>query len=224
MSEHTRERYDRMKRLVDALAALVGLIILSPVILIVGILVRLRLGSPIIFSQARPGLGGDVFKLYKFRTMRNVDEASGLVSDEQRMSDFGRALRSTSLDELPTLLNVLKGDMSIVGPRPLLVRYLERYSPEQARRHEVRPGVTGLAQVSGRNALSWENKFALDVQYVDTRTPRVDLAIVWATLFSVAQRRDVAAPGQATMSEFLGSQEHSPTGNAHNSSEPPEMQ
>lgn len=204
MSAFDPPTYDRVKRLADALAALVGLIVLSPVFVLVAILVRIRLGSPVIFTQERPGLNAEIFKLYKFRTMRNIDEGAGFVSDEQRMTSFGRALRSSSIDELPTLLNVLKGEMSVVGPRPLLVRYLARYSPEQARRHEVRPGVTGLAQVSGRNSLSWAEKFVLDVKYVDSRSLGVDLHILYRTFRSVARREGISQTGRATVDEFRG--------------------
>lgn len=204
MSGALSTHYDLAKRVGDIVVAATGLIVFSPVLLVVALLVRVQLGTPIIFSQERPGLGGKIFRLYKFRTMKNVDLASGLVTDQQRMNEFGSVLRSTSLDELPTLFNVLKGDMSIVGPRPLLVRYLPRYTSDQARRHDVRPGVTGLAQVSGRNALSWDDKFALDVLYVDTRSLLVDLNIMWRTVSAVTRRENISAPGETTMSEFQG--------------------
>jgi lipopolysaccharide/colanic/teichoic acid biosynthesis glycosyltransferase len=173
--------YDVLKRALDVCAAIVGLIVLSPVILVTTIIVRANLGSPVLFTQQRPGRGGRVFRLYKFRSMRNVDESRNWVSDEQRLTRFGRVLRSTSLDELPSLWNVLRGDMSVVGPRPLLVEYLPRYTPEQARRHEVRPGITGLAQVSGRNTVRWEDRFALDVRYVDSRSLALDARILLQT-------------------------------------------
>jgi lipopolysaccharide/colanic/teichoic acid biosynthesis glycosyltransferase len=158
----------------------------------------------VLFRQQRPGKDGEVCELVKFRTMLPLDPDRGLVTDEDRMTGFGAFLRSTSLDELPTLWNVLKGDMSRVGPRPRLVQYLERYSPEQARRHEVRPGVTGLAQVSGRNAITWDAKFAKDVEYVDQRSLSLDLSIVWRTLIQVFRRHGIAAEGNVTMPEFTG--------------------
>ncbi|MDX2377630.1 sugar transferase [Microbacterium sp. LRZ72] len=194
--------FDFAKRLFDVFASAAALVALTPVILFVAALVAINLGCPVIFRQGRPGLRGRVFTLYKFRSMRNPDAAKGLVSDEQRLTRFGRMLRSTSLDELPTLWNVLKGDMSLVGPRPLLVEYLERYSPEQARRHEVRPGVTGLAQVSGRNSLSWEEKFRIDVEYVDARNATLDTQILWRTARAVVLRRGISHDGHATMAKF----------------------
>ena len=196
--------YDSVKRVLDILAASVGLIVASPVLAVVAVLVAANLGRPVLFTQDRPGRNGRVFRLYKFRTMKSVDQARSLVTDGQRLTEFGRVLRSTSLDELPTLINVFKGDMSIVGPRPLLVQYLDRYTPLQARRHEVRPGITGLAQVSGRNALSWEEKFALDVQYVDKLSFLLDVIILVQTLRAVAVREGVTAEGDATMPEFGG--------------------
>ncbi|UXW87679.1 sugar transferase [Microbacterium azadirachtae] len=183
-------------------AAVVALVVLSPVMLAVAMLVAMRLGRPVIFVQPRPGRDGRIFLLRKFRSMRDVDEASGLISDADRLTPFGRKLRSTSLDELPSLWNVLRGDMSVVGPRPLLVEYLPKYTPVQARRHEVRPGITGLAQVSGRNALSWEDKFALDVEYVDNRSLKLDARIIIATIRSVVAREGISAEGQATMTKF----------------------
>lgn len=197
--------YDAVKRGLDIVASLIAMVVLSPVIVATAIAVRVNLGSPVLFTQPRPGRHGNVFRLYKFRSMRNVDESRGLVTDEQRLTRFGSLLRSTSLDELPSLLNVLRGEMSIVGPRPLLVEYLPRYSPEQARRHEVRPGVTGLAQVSGRNTLTWEDKFRIDVAYVDRRSFRMDVQILAATIRSVFAREGISAPGEATMSRFEGS-------------------
>ena len=197
-----RRPYDVAKRALDAAASAVGLVVLSPVILVTALVVRLNLGSPVLFTQLRPGRGGRVFRLYKFRSMRNVDESRGLVTDEQRLTRFGRVLRSTSLDELPSLLNVLHGDMSVVGPRPLLVEYLPRYTPEQARRHEVRPGITGLAQVNGRNTVEWEQRFALDVQYVDRRSLALDARILVDTVRSVVAREGISAEGHVTMRKF----------------------
>ncbi|MEW1961046.1 sugar transferase [Microbacterium sp. NPDC077644] len=194
--------YDAVKRGLDAAAAAVVLVVLSPVILITALVVWLNLGGPVLFTQLRPGRGERVFRLYKFRSMRSVDEARGLVTDEQRLTKFGRILRATSLDELPSLWNVLNGDMSIVGPRPLLVEYLPLYSPTQARRHEVRPGITGLAQVSGRNAVAWEQRFALDVKYVDERSIALDARILAATVRSVLVREGISAEGHVTMRKF----------------------
>ena len=182
----------------------VRLIVLSPVFAVVAVLVAANLGRPVLFKQDRPGRNGRVFRLYKFRTMKNIDQVRSLVTDGQRLTEFGRVLRSTSLDELPTLINVFKGDMSIVGPRPLLVQYLDRYTPLQARRNEVRPGITGLAQVSGRNALAWDEKFKLDVQYVDKRSFLLDAIILLQTLRAVVVREGVTAEGDATMPEFGG--------------------
>lgn len=205
MSSHNETRpYDFVKRLGDVVTASLGLVVLSPVLAVTAFLVAVNLGRPVFFAQDRPGKGGRIFRLYKFRTMRNVDVERGLVTDGQRLTSFGRALRSTSLDELPTLVNVLRGDMSLVGPRPLLVQYLDRYTSEQARRHEVRPGITGLAQVSGRNELDWSKKFELDVDYVDGRSFAVDLRILVRTFTSVVTRQGVSARDHATMSEFLG--------------------
>ena len=198
-------RYDTVKRGVDVLAAALGLAVTAPVQLATAGLVLATMSSPVLFRQPRPGKDGEVFELVKFRTMRHPDATR--TSDADRLTAVGRFLRATSLDELPTLLNVLKGEMSLVGPRPLLVEYLDRYTPEQARRHEVRPGVTGLAQVSGRNGLSWEQKFALDVRYVDTRSFAGDVAILAKTLLQVVRRAGVSAPGHATMAEFVGSDE-----------------
>lgn len=194
--------YARLKRAIDFLVGGSALLLSAPVQAVIALLVFRKLGSPVIFKQPRPGLDGEIFELRKFRTMVEVDEARGLVTDEQRLTPFGRALRSTSMDELPTLWNVVRGDMSLVGPRPLLVRYLARYTPEQQRRHEVRPGVTGLAQVSGRNALSWNEKFALDVEYVDTASLRLDLRILSQTLSKVLRREGISASDDATMPEF----------------------
>lgn len=194
--------YDVVKRGLDIVASAVALVVLSPVIVATAVMVAVKLGRPIVFAQDRPGKDGRIFTLYKFRSMRSVDESRGWVTDADRLTPFGLRLRSTSLDELPSLWNVLRGDMSIVGPRPLLVEYLERYTPEQARRHEVRPGVTGLAQVSGRNAISWESKFAQDVRYVDRRSVGLDLRIVVATIASVVKREGISAEGHVTMSKF----------------------
>ncbi|GGM42575.1 sugar transferase [Microbacterium saperdae] len=202
MSQRMPRPYDALKRALDIVTAAVGLVVLSPVILVTAIAVRVNLGSPVLFSQPRPGRNGRVFRLYKFRSMRNVDAARGWISDEQRLTRFGRVLRSTSLDELPSLWNVLRGDMSVVGPRPLLVEYLPRYSPEQARRHEVRPGITGLAQVNGRNTVDWEQRFALDVRYVDSRSLALDARILIGTVRSVVVREGISAEGHATMRKF----------------------
>ncbi|MGW9156993.1 sugar transferase [Microbacterium sp. NPDC055665] len=199
----TRVRpYDVLKRGLDLVVSAVALVLLSPVIVATAVLVAVKLGRPVVFAQARPGKDGRIFTLYKFRSMRSVDEARGWVTDADRLTPFGVRLRSTSLDELPSLWNVLRGDMSIVGPRPLLVEYLERYTPEQARRHEVRPGITGLAQVTGRNAISWESKFRQDVRYVDRRSAGLDLRIVLATIGSVLKRDGISAEGHVTMSKF----------------------
>lgn len=195
-----------MKRLFDALAAILGLMLVWPLILFLAILVRLKLGSPVVFSQVRPGLAGKPFRMYKFRTMTDEkDEKGELLPDEVRLTAFGRFLRSTSLDELPELWNVLKGEMSLVGPRPLLMEYLPLYSAEQARRHEARPGITGLAQVNGRNAISWEDKFRLDVWYVDNQSLWLDIRILWMTVRKVLVREGIAAAGEATTTKFTGS-------------------
>ncbi|HWR05026.1 MAG TPA: sugar transferase [Humidesulfovibrio sp.] len=188
------------KRLLDLALVLPGLLLLAPVMLATALLVRVNLGPGVLFRQLRPGLHGKPFAILKFRTMRD-----GTGTDAERLTPFGRFLRSTSLDELPELLNVLAGHMSLVGPRPLLMQYLPRYSPEQSRRHEALPGITGWAQVNGRNALSWEERFALDVWYVDNRSLWLDLRILGRTVWAVLSRRGVSAPGQATMDEFRGS-------------------
>ena len=197
-----RRAYDPVKRVLDVASAGVLLVVTLPVQLVVAVLVAVRLGRPVLFAQPRPGKGGKVFTLYKFRSMKDVDVARGLVRDEDRLTPFGRRLRATSLDELPTLVNVLVGDMSMVGPRPLLVEYLARYTPEQARRHEVRPGVTGLAQVRGRNSISWEEKFALDVQYVEQRSFALDARVLWSTVAVVFRQHGISSNGHATMPEF----------------------
>ena len=197
--------YDRYKRAGDAAIASLALVLTLPVQAVVAGLVAVKLGRPVLFEQSRPGLHGEAFTLFKFRTMKSPNPARGLISDEHRLTAFGRALRATSLDELPTLYNVIRGDMSLIGPRPLLVQYLSRYSPEQARRHEVRPGITGLAQASGRNALSWEQKFTLDVYYVDHRSLALDLSILVKTVRALIVRDGISAADNVTMPEFLGS-------------------
>ena len=185
--------------------ALLGLIILSPLLLVIAILVRIKLGSPVIFKQPRPGLNEEIFTLYKFRTMTDErDENGELLPDEVRLTSFGKFLRSTSLDELPELWNILKGEMSFVGPRPLLVEYLSLYNDEQRHRHEVRPGLTGLAQVSGRNAISWEEKFQLDCQYVHQVTFRGDLSILAKTVWAVFKQEGISSETSMTMEEFEG--------------------
>ncbi len=192
-------------RFFDLIVTIIGLFILLPFLLLLGLLVRFKLGSPIFFRQQRPGLHGKPFMMYKFRTMTDERDVSGnLLPDADRLPPFGRFLRSSSLDELPELLNVLKGNMSLVGPRPLLMQYLPLYNPEQARRHEVRPGITGWAQVNGRNAISWEDKFKLDVWYVDHRSFWLDLKILWMTFHKVFKREGISQDGQATMEPFKG--------------------
>lgn len=198
------EKY--IKRPQDFCCALLAIIVLSPVMLITAIFVRVKLGAPVLFTQERPGKDGKIFKIYKFRTMTSArDENGNLLPDEERLTFFGKKLRSTSLDELPELFNMLKGDMSIVGPRPLLVRYLNRYNEHQARRHDVRPGFTGLAQVHGRNAISWDEKFDWDVKYVDNITFLGDWKIVFKTVGTVLKREGISAANDATMPEFMGS-------------------
>jgi sugar transferase EpsL len=193
------------KRLLDLLVSVTGLIILSPIALILIILVWINLGWPVLFTQERPGYRGKIFKLYKFRSMRNACDKQGKpLPDEQRLTPFGKFLRASSLDELPELFNVLKGEMSLVGPRPLLTAYLERYSPEQARRHDVLPGITGWAQVNGRNAITWDEKFKLDVWYVDHQSFWLDIRIFFMTLGKVFKRESINAPGSATAPEFMG--------------------
>lgn len=199
---------DLIKRLIDIIASLTGLILLSPVLLIVAYLIRKNLGSPVLFRQIRPGKDGKPFEMVKFRSMRDaIDKDGNPLPDNERLTPFGKALRSTSLDELPELWNVLKGEMSLVGPRPLLMEYLPHYDKEQYRRHEVRPGVTGWAQVNGRNALSWEEKFKLDVWYVDHRSVWLDVKILFLTIKKVFIKEGIAAEGEATMNKFTGSKD-----------------
>lgn len=194
-----------VKRILDIIAAVVALLLFLLPILVVALIIRLKLGGPILFVQQRPGRDGKPFKMVKFRTMRDAFDAEGMpLPDAERMTAFGSFLRSSSLDELPELWNVLKGDMSLVGPRPLLMEYLPLYSPEQYRRHEVRPGVTGWAQVNGRNTLSWEEKFRLDVWYVDNRSIWLDCKIIFLTLRKVLVRDGINAEGEATMIKFTG--------------------
>ncbi len=194
-----------IKRAFDICVALLALMILSPVILVVAILVALKLGRPVVFRQVRPGLRGDPFEMVKFRTMTSArDERGELLPDAERMTKFGAFLRNTSLDELPELWNVLKGDMSLVGPRPLLMEYLPLYSKQQYRRHEVRPGITGWAQINGRNAISWEDKFKLDVWYVDNQSLALDIKVLALTVKKVLKKDDISGEGEATMSKFSG--------------------
>lgn len=204
-SRTSQKRVPLSKRLFDIVTAALALIVLSPLLAVLALLVRLKLGSPVIFGQRRPGYRGELFTIYKFRTMLQTRNAVGeLLPDAERLTAFGKLLRSTSLDELPELWNVLKGEMSWVGPRPLLIAYLERYSPEQMRRHDVLPGVTGWAQVNGRNAISWAEKFRLDVWYVDHWSFWLDLKILFMTLGKVLKREAINAPGEATSGEFMG--------------------
>jgi len=196
-----------LKRLFDIFSSVIALLILSPVLIITAIIVRIKTGSPVLFRQERPGLNGKGFIIYKFKTMTDQkDEAGRLLPDEKRLKAFGKFLRSTSLDELPELLNVLKGDMSIVGPRPLMMKYLNRYTPEQARRHEVKPGITGWAQINGRNTVAWEEKFKLDVWYVDNQSFWLDIKIIFITIWQVITRQGVTQEGRATVDEFFGTQ------------------
>ncbi|EGQ8022939.1 sugar transferase [Vibrio vulnificus] len=202
-----------MKRLFDFLVSLTALILLSPIIAIVAWKIRKNLGSPVLFRQTRPGLNGKPFEMVKFRTMKDAVDAQGNpLPDSERMTPFGDKLRNSSLDELPELWNVLKGEMSLVGPRPLLMQYLPLYSPEQARRHEVRPGVTGWAQINGRNAISWEEKFKLDVWYVDNRSFWLDIKILLLTVKKVFVKEGISADGHVTIAPFTG-QEQQGTGN-----------
>lgn len=194
-----------VKRLFDIVVSAIALLVFLPLILILMVLVRIKLGSPVFFTQQRPGKDGKPFQMVKFRSMTTAKDADGnLLPDEQRLPKFGKLLRSTSLDELPELWNVLKGDMSLVGPRPLLMQYLDRYTPEQRRRHDVRPGITGWAQVNGRNNVPWEERFKMDVWYVDNHNLLLDIKILWMTVLKVVKRSDVSQEGHATMTEFMG--------------------
>ena len=201
--------YERfIKRPLDCFLSTGALIVFSPVLLVTAVLVRVKLGSPVLFTQERPGKNEKIFKLYKFRTMTDErDENGELLPDEARLTDFGKALRATSLDELPELINMVKGDMAVVGPRPLLVRYLPRYNAHQARRHEVRPGFTGLAQINGRNGIAWEEKFDWDVRYVDKVTFKGDAGIVLKTVATVLKKEGINSENSATMEEFMGSED-----------------
>ena len=194
-----------MKRFIDIIGATAGLMFFSPILAIAALLILLRMGAPILFRQIRPGLQGRPFQMIKFRTMLDATDRNGNpLPDAERLTGLGKYLRSTSIDELPGLWNVLKGEMSLVGPRPLLMEYLPLYSPEQSRRHQVRPGVTGWAQINGRNALSWDDKFALDVWYVDNQSLGLDAKILWLTMRKVVKRDGISADGEATMSRFTG--------------------
>lgn len=194
-----------IKRVLDILGAAIGLIVFFPILIAISLMILREMGSPVLFRQKRPGRHGKPFQMIKFRTMRDAIDADGRpLPDAERLTKLGRFLRCSSLDELPELWNVLKGEMSLVGPRPLLMEYLPLYSPEQARRHEVRPGVTGWAQVNGRNAISWDEKFALDLWYVDNRSLWLDLKIIWQTIRKVIKRDGISAAGEATMSKFTG--------------------
>ena len=208
--KHNASFYEKyIKRLMDMLLSGLALIVLSPVLLVTAVLVRTKLGSPVIFCQERPGKDEKIFRLYKFRSMTDEkDENGNLLPDEIRLTRFGRLLRSTSLDELPELWNIFRGDMSIVGPRPLLVRYLPRYNEEQKHRHDVRPGLTGWAQINGRNAISWEEKFRLDVWYVRNLRFTTDVKIIFLTVKKVFCREGISSETAATMEEFMGTKEH----------------
>ena len=197
-----------LKRAFDILASLIGLLILLPLLFVLALIVKQKHGSPILFKQTRPGINGKPFTFYKFRTMTNeTDQEGNLLPDKDRLTSFGSFLRKTSLDELPSLFNVIKGDMSLVGPRPLLMQYLPLYNEFQKRRHEVKPGITGWAQVNGRNALSWKKKFEMDVWYVDNQSFLLDLKILFLTVYKVFKREGISAEGEATMKPFAGNQE-----------------
>lgn len=194
-----------LKRILDILICITGLIFISPILLVVALLVKIKLGSPIIFKQERPGLHGEIFKLYKFRTMTNEKNDSGeLLNDEARLTEFGKKLRASSLDELPEIFNIIIGDMSIVGPRPLMVKYLPLYSEKQKRRHDVRPGLTGLAQISGRNAITWTERFNKDIEYVDNISLKLDMYIFFKTIYYVLKREGINSDTSATMEDFTG--------------------
>lgn len=194
-----------MKRLFDFIVSLIALLILSPIIAVTALLIRMKIGSPVLFTQQRPGLNGRVFLVYKFRSMTDErDEIGELLPDDVRLTSFGKIIRKLSLDELPQLVNVLKGDMSFVGPRPLLVEYLPLYNERQARRHEARPGITGWAQVNGRNSISWEDRFELDVWYVENRKFWLDIKILFMTVLKVFKSEGISQDGQVTMSKFTG--------------------
>lgn len=196
-----------LKRVLDIVISGIALFVFSPILIVIALLVRIKLGSPILFSQARPGVNSNIFNMLKFRSMTSeTDELGNLLPDAERLPRFGKLLRSSSLDELPGLINVLRGDMSIVGPRPLLVEYLTLYNNEQMRRHEVRPGITGWAQVNGRNTLSWEKKFEYDVWYVDNQSLWLDIKIIFMTAIKVLRRADINQDGEATMSKFTGTE------------------
>ena len=198
-------RCNWLKRTIDVAVAIVGLIMFAPLMIAVAVAVRISLGAPVLFRQTRPGLCGRPFEMFKFRTMRDAADAQGRpLSDAQRLTRLGRFLRTTSLDELPELWNVLRGEMSLVGPRPLLMEYLDRYTPQQSRRNEVKPGITGWAQINGRNAISWERKFELDVWYVDNGTTWLDIQILWLTILKVIRREQISAAAHATMPKFMG--------------------
>lgn len=201
-------RYDRLKRALDVGIGTAALVVASPVLAATAVVVRAKLGSPVIFAQQRPGRGGRPFTLIKFRTMRNPDATH--ITDKQRLTTTGRVLRATSLDELPTLINIVKGDMSIVGPRPLLMQYLPLYTEHQSHRHDVRPGMTGLAQVSGRNNTTWGQRLALDVWYVEHRSFALDIRIIWRTVGKVLRRDGISQQGEATMSVFAGAPDEAP--------------
>ncbi len=196
------------KRIFDLILTIPGLILISPLLAFVALLVRIRLGKPVLFRQLRPGYRANPFKIYKFRSMSEIRDAEGkILPDEVRLTKLGRFLRASSIDELPELFNVLRGEMSLVGPRPLLMQYLERYSPEQARRHEVLPGITGWAQIGGRNVITWDEKFKRDVWYVDHWSLRLDVQILLLNFWKVIKREGISQPGHATAEEFMGNQE-----------------